>query len=203
MRELASVATGWSECAIALDWTYRTSVGHRPHSDQLEKVSDLEQTIKGGHAEVTAEVCKRLPMMSLADRRDFLCGYYRNRRGWADYRSRYPTQAEMKAWADREFPDRRALGLVPGDLRHLDIDAYQKITNWGRETSVGNPSDIADDLGFPMKKKLNDALIRTSTLPTGADVFRSLRRGDPDALQKSRIYAMAKNRRLRSLRKMH
>jgi tetratricopeptide (TPR) repeat protein len=123
-------------------------------------------------------VAVTVAFMSTKDRQAFLDLHYASRASWAKIRSEEPTPAELRAWADQNFPDRREMILVISDLQHLDKEAYLKVMHWRRRL-IGNEKDrLLTQLGFPSKQgKFSKTL--AAFAPAGAEMFDSLREGDP------------------------
>jgi Flp pilus assembly protein TadD len=154
--------------------------------------------------EVQQSPADLLRLMKKKERRAFLDKHYEERKPWAAYveaLGRNPVPADFEKWADKNFPDRQALGLFFGDLRRLDKGAYDKIVNWRRSKEGGSTIVLPDDeFGFPRQENLNNELVAAGKIPTGAEVFDAFRRGDPDARALDRQHAMARQRQLRQLK---
>lgn len=119
------------------------------------------------------DIAKAIAQMSINERKKFLDSYYSKREKWNPGRGkRIPLQAFLN-WLDKQFHDRRELGLLLSDLKDLDRKAYQKIIDEG-----GARSDVPASLGFPSKMEPYDP---EAAVPTGAEVFDAFRRGDPSA----------------------
>ena len=107
--------------------------------------------------------------MSKKERRQFLDRHYAGRTRWREVRLAEPGLTFLD-WIDREFSDRRELGVVQGDLKHLDLQAYQTINNWQRPQRDGTCRRIPESFGLPTKEGRNDAIFAAGGVPTVADV---------------------------------
>jgi hypothetical protein len=133
----------------------------------------------------------RLAAMTLRERRMFLARRYRDRTPWAAVRPRKPqepTPEDFRRWADDNFPDRLELGLVLSDLSVLDKEAYGKLRHWANRRDAAAKIDPAA-FGFPSKVVHYDPL---KPVPTGAELFRAVERGDPRAAELRRDYMRAR-----------
>ena len=173
----------------------RTFLEAIPPSRGEAALAEIRSGVERIGVDLTAE---RLSAMSLADRKRTVAGRYPTRKRWAKVRPLEPTPADMIRWAETEFPDRHELGLLFGDLRHLDEEAYQKVQNWRRGKRDGTPFNMPPEFGFPQKREINDAIIEARAVPTLREASRSLRAGEPCAVIKYRLNAMNRNRERRA-----
>ena len=67
---------------------------------------------------------------------------------WAEARSDKPTQAQFLTWLDSRYPDRRAIGFLLSDLKHLDEPAYKKVDNW---VGAGMTKATLESFALPSK----------------------------------------------------
>jgi hypothetical protein len=85
-----------------------------------------------------------LKTMTLKQRKEALDKHYAARQPWTQARSGKPTPEEFLAWLDKNFPDRREIGLLLSDLRHLDPPGFGKVHNWSRVSKA-----VIESFGFP------------------------------------------------------
>jgi hypothetical protein len=139
-----------------------------------------------------------LAAMTLKERRTFLALHYQDRTPWADVRPRKPqepTREDFERWADGNFPDRRELGLVLSDLSVLDKEAYGKLRHWANRRGGASKIDPAE-FGFPSKVVHYDPL---KPVPSGAELFKAIERGDPKAAELRRDYMRARYHQQRDI----
>jgi hypothetical protein len=139
----------------------------------------------------TAPVAEALAVMKLKERRAFLDRHYQGRTPWAEARPKRPQEsmpADFLQWANTNFPDRRQLRLVLSDLATLDREAYGKLRHWANRKGNAAKIDPAD-FGFPSKVVRYDP---TKPVPTGAELFKAIERGDPRAPELRRDYMRAR-----------
>jgi hypothetical protein len=132
-----------------------------------------------------------LATMKLKERRSALERHYRGRTRWADVRPRKPQEPmpdHFQQWAERNFPDRQQLGLVLSDLSALDKEAYGKLRHWANPRGHAAKIDPAR-FGFPSKVVRYDP---AKPVPTGAELFKAVERGDPRAAELRRDYMRAR-----------
>jgi len=120
-----------------------------------------------------------LAFMSLEDRNRFLDLHYPKRTEWAKVRSKRPTPSELLGWVEDNFPDRFDLMLVQRDLKHLDPDAYAKVTNWTRPKQDGSTVKLPKKFGFPLKDGTFSSTLAKYT-PTAKEIQESAKRDSPN-----------------------
>ena len=143
----------------------------------LSKVLGRDRLLDHYRVNADEPIAVTLAFMSLKDRQEFLNLYYPNRKSWVSVRSEEPTPAELRAWADQNFSDRKELGLVISDLQYLDKEAYLKVMHWRRPLSDKEKNNLMRRIGFPQKRGKFSKTLATFA-PTGAEVFRTMRTGD-------------------------
>jgi tetratricopeptide (TPR) repeat protein len=99
-----------------------------------------------------------LEAMTLKERRAALDAHYATRKEnqWAKARGENPTPDQFRAWLDDVFPDRREIGMVLSDLRHLEKEAYDKLHNWSNKKPK-LPKETIESFGLPSKRTAYDA----------------------------------------------
>jgi hypothetical protein len=144
-----------------------------------------------------APFAEALEAMTLKDRRAALIQHYGllpDKKGkyalpeekkWETVRGKNPAPEKFRAWLNEVFPDRREIGMVLSDLKHLSKSAYEKMMDWsGQDSNI--PKAVIDTLGLPSKvvqydpvrdanapKSLDEAALRALR---GEDSFKNLRR---------------------------
>jgi hypothetical protein len=167
--------------------------GRRPSQADRTASMDRKAEAAGRDAKSRSEPAsvEKLAAMKLKERRAFLDQHYQDRMPWAEARPKRPREAmpaDFLEWADRNFPDRRRLGLVLSDLATLDKEAYGKLRHWANRK--GNAAKIDPvQFGFPSKVVHYDP---TKPVPTGAELFKAIERGDPRAPELRRDYMRAR-----------
>jgi hypothetical protein len=120
--------------------------------------------------------------LGVKDRADYLSAYYKKRPSWESFRSQHPTHAEMRSFLETAFPNYEDAGLLLGDLKRLDGQAYTRIMNW--------KIDSRAEFNLPGKKSQANPPI----IPTANEVQRAIRAGDPEAWRMKRVHQRARNR---------
>ena len=151
---------------------------------------------RGRAAATAAEspLAAALKDMSLMERRAALKTHYAaalKGNTWTDAKSAKPTPQEFLAWLDAVFPDRREIGLVLSDLRHLDPPARKKIFNWSLAGS-GVSKDAIKSFGVPSKVTRYDPVRDAGAPSSRAEVYARAERGEDSVRNLHRAYSRAR-----------
>jgi hypothetical protein len=133
----------------------------------------------------------RLARMKLKERREALKKHYSKFTPWVKARSDNPKPNEYLKWLDDNFLDRLDIGLLYGDMEHIDHEAFLKLKNWRAST---NPEIMAaiSKFGLPTKQGSYDPESAVKEAPTSREVRDAFLRGDPDAPILERKFARAR-----------
>jgi hypothetical protein len=96
---------------------------------------------------------------------------------------------------ERVYPDRRR-GLLRSDLWKIDEPLAQALKNWlnYKRDDGSKPNSIPPSFGLLTAKEWYALVDRDEGTPTGADVLKAYRRGDPEAAELNRRHAAARRR---------
>jgi hypothetical protein len=139
----------------------------------------------------TAAFREALEAMTLKDRRAALDQHYsaRKKNTWTKARGGdKATPEKFRAWLDSTFPDRREVGLVLSDLKHLDAPAYDKMINWTRPNS-GVSKAVIDSFGLPTKITKYDPVRDANAPKSLAEVVSRVERGEDSFKNLHRAFA--------------
>jgi len=128
------------------------------HALALARVK-AEVTGRAAPVAAPAPFAEALEAMTLKERRAALDQHYaaRKKNTWAQAKGDKPTPEKFLAWLDVVFPDRRKIGLVLSDLKHLDEAAYDKVVmGWARKNSKIEKT-VIESFGLPTKITPYDA----------------------------------------------
>lgn len=134
-----------------------------------------------------------LEAMTLKERRAALDAHYADRAGnqWSLAKGKTPTPEKFRAWLDAVFPDRREIGMVLSDLRHLDEAAYDKVMLWAGKRSKVARVEI-DAFGLPSKTTKYDA-VRDADAPKSLnEIVERAARGEGTFKNLHRSYIRAR-----------
>jgi len=105
---------------------------------------------------------------------------------WRKAKEGNPTPERFREWLNVVFADRREIGMVLSDLKHLDEDAYDKVVHgWARKNSKV-PKKVIESFGLPTRITKYDP-VRDAEAPKsfievveraarGEDTFKNLKR---------------------------
>jgi hypothetical protein len=164
----------------------------------LAKESGAETTARSEQSAPPARhpLAAALDTMTLEQRRTALDEHYaaRKQNTWTQAKGTKPTPDTFLAWLDVTFPDRRDVGLVLSDLRHLDPPAYKKVDNWSRENS-GVSKETITGFGLPTKTMKYDAERDANAPQSLAEVYARAERGEDSVKNLHRAYSRAAHHR--------
>jgi hypothetical protein len=135
-----------------------------------------------------------LGSVKLKERRAALDKHYaaRKKNTWAKARSERPTPEEMLVWLNSTFPDRREIGMLLSDLKHLDKAAYQKVAEWSCEGSQ-IPRAAIDAFYLPTKIVKYDPVRDANAPKTFGEVVARVERGEGSFKELHGSYARARH----------
>jgi hypothetical protein len=160
---------------------------------------DEQRALKTGMAECVREVTspeppaaapfrEALEAMTLKDRRAALIqhygllpdkdGKYRlpEKSQWRNAKEGEPTPEKFRAWLDVVFPDRREIGMVLSDLKHLDKDGYEKVVMWLRKNTKVTKAEVAA-LDLPSRITKYDPVRDANAPKSWPEVYERAARG--------------------------
>jgi hypothetical protein len=146
-----------------------------------------------------------LEVMTLKQRREALADHYAalheeqkaagaETKPWAEVRSDKPTPEEFRAWLDERYPDRRKIGLLLSDLKHLDLPAYQKVCLWA---SQGMAKETLECFDLPSKYTLFDPVRDADAPKSMSEAYARAERGEDSLKNLDRARARAAHHRPR------
>jgi hypothetical protein len=133
----------------------------------------------------------RLARMNMKDRRKALKKHYSESEPWLKARGDDPKPEEYLEWLDTNFPDRRDVGLLYGDMQYIDREAFLKLKNWRASTDPKIMAAISQ-FGLPTKQGSYDPESALKEAPTSRQVRDAYLQGDPDAPKLERQLGRAK-----------
>jgi hypothetical protein len=134
-----------------------------------------------GFADMTPEDRKTaLEAAPLGKRHATLKAYYAikadNENTWAQAKGD-ATPKEFKEWVDDNLSDRKALGVVLSDLKHIDKPAYDKVRYWSGKDS-GIPKGVIESFALPSKITPYDAERDADAPKSWTEVVTRAERGE-------------------------
>lgn len=140
--------------------------------DEIERAIEIvakrypaaEPDIRDAIAQAKGETTLRMHVaaMGVKERMQFLRRRYAKAAKWKDVRpEKMPSKpAEFKKWADafqkwmdENYPDRRELGVVLGDLAHLDPEAHKRLRNMMHQWRADGTRTDPAIFGFPLRAR--------------------------------------------------
>jgi hypothetical protein len=178
-----------------------------PESIQPELAAKIDRLVKAeitGREAVPAAApsfAAALEAMTLKDRRAALIQHYGlvpdkdgkyglpEEKKWATVRGENPTPEQFKDWLDSWCCNRREIGMVLSDLRHLDARAYEKLHNWSQDSKI--EKGRIDALDLPTKTTKYDPARDANAAVSFAEIVTRAERGEDTFknLSRSRVRA--------------
>lgn len=142
-----------------------------------------------------------LEAMTLKDRRSALIQHYGllpdkdgkyalpEEKKWETVRGgKNPPPEKFLTWLNEVFPDRREIGMVLSDLKHLDEAAYDKVMLWAGARSK-MPRAVIDSFGLPSRITKYDPERDANAPRSWAEVHERAKRGEDSFKNLQRTFA--------------
>ena len=143
-----------------------------------------------------APFAEALEAMTLKERRAALIQHYGllpdkdgkyalpKEKRWETVRGKNPAPEKFLTWLNEVFPDRREIGMVLSDLKHLDKSAYDKVMLWAGARSK-MPRAVINSFDLPTRITKYDPVRDANAPKSWAEVSLRVERGE-DSFKKSK-----------------
>jgi hypothetical protein len=167
-------------------------------------LAQAKREVAGRAAQAAASAApsfaEALEAMTLKERRAALAKHYGllpdkdgkyalpEKKKWKNAKEGEPTPEKFRAWLNEVFPDRRKIGMVLSDLKHLDEDAYDKVVKgWARKNSKIEKA-VIDSFDLPTRITKYDPVRDADAPKSWPEVYERAARGEDSVKNLTRTF---------------